>query len=286
LYILIAGFGRSGTTWLSDIIARTLNQLILFEPFHPSVNETYSKKYAYNSLILGKEYVQLYEYLDNILYKNIRSPWLLRNALHHDIAHNKLTEGFLNKIWDNSEIIGIKSIRLNFQLHNMSTIFKKIIYIERNPYDVISSILSRNFYEFGKEETFNIFFKNSRNTNIKFQYPLNRYGQIERLTHMWGLTTQYIKYIKSRYTNIKFLKYEDLYSDPYLYVREIFDYLNIDEHIYPQHIFHPSITTNKTFHGISNSPKFSKLTSVDIEIINCILNEYYKEIKHENLYFR
>ncbi len=41
--ILVAGTGRSGTTWLADIISEQFKSRLMFEPFHPVLVPEYAE---------------------------------------------------------------------------------------------------------------------------------------------------------------------------------------------------------------------------------------------------
>ena len=75
--IFIFGLGRSGTTWVSDIISKYSGCLILFEPLHPNVFGDV------NSIIYRESNPSDYliEHLDGVLNKKMRHEWLLRNHL-------------------------------------------------------------------------------------------------------------------------------------------------------------------------------------------------------------
>ncbi len=74
---IILGLGRSGTTWLSDIISKYSGGMVLFELMHPGT-------YPASHHILYKDNIATVDAIDHIagvLNKDIRSPWLLRNHL-------------------------------------------------------------------------------------------------------------------------------------------------------------------------------------------------------------
>ena len=162
--IIILGFGRSGTPWLSDIISKTLGGLILFEPLHPKVLSN-SKEIAYSKINEDKQSLQLIKHLNNVLENNNRSDWLLRNHIPYKIE--EMGQDYFNLIWDYCRIIGFKSIRANHMIewiyHNIS---KDIIFVTRHPSAVIASILRREknghkFWEFGWPRTYEIFINNT-----------------------------------------------------------------------------------------------------------------------------
>ena len=77
-FIIVLGFGRSGTTWISDMISKMNGRLILFEPFHPSVTHL-SQRIAYTPVDRGIEGYLIAQLLTDVLTKRHKKLWLLRN---------------------------------------------------------------------------------------------------------------------------------------------------------------------------------------------------------------
>ena len=141
--IIILGLGRSGTTWLSDIISKYSGGMVLFEPMHPGT-------YPASHHILYKDKIATVDAIDHIsgvLNKDIRSPWLLRNHLNSDV--DVVDPFYVKSLWDKCAVIGFKSIRLNSSFIDIVQFYDaRLIYIIRHPLAVISSIVNRpNFWE-------------------------------------------------------------------------------------------------------------------------------------------
>jgi len=251
--IALLGFGRSGTTWVSDIISKVTGTLILFEPLHPSVTEL-SEKFAYSEVTNTKDSKQLKEYFDAVLSKRHRKMWLLRN--HVPVPLDKVSEAFLETIWDECRVTGFKAIRGNSMVdwfHN--ELGSKVVFVVRHPCAVVASIKRRsNFWEFGWPRTYELFLS-------KTVYNGNRAARFKDIVEsvdddlgkcavMWAVTHA-IAIEKLDALGLPIFYYEDLYREPFRYVREMFEYIGdgrVD--IHPSHMFTPSMTTMRTVHGL------------------------------------
>jgi hypothetical protein len=122
--ILVAGSGRSGTTWLGEIINSRNEFRTIFEPFHPDRVDAWSRyphRY-YIPCLTNDEYI-LGDALD-ILSGKIRDRW--------SATHN-------TKLWATKRII--KEISMNNSLPYLKTKFPqlKVVFIYRNPFAVAQS---------------------------------------------------------------------------------------------------------------------------------------------------
>jgi hypothetical protein len=263
--VFILGFGRSGTTWLSDIISKSLNGLVLFEPLHPSVDEVISRNFAYS---MEPDH-RLRKFLEVVLTKNVRRDWLLRNHLP-DTIQNTSNE-IKKEIWDSCKIVGMKFIRANFMIDWFKDNFDcEIIYIKRDIYSVISSIIKRNFWEFGWENTYNLF-RSGVEKKIDFKIY---FKYIQQIASMWCAT----EVLRSKRNDILTINYEDLYYEPYTKVGEILDFIGMSEtSVHPSFIYTPS---NVSLMEISSHKKLElntfrqNLFEEDIEEINIVLRCY------------
>lgn len=258
-YIFLLGFGRSGATWLADIVSKITGTLILFEPLHPSVTEL-SKKYAYSEIFYSRDSVILKAYFNDILNKRHRKKWLLRNHVPYFL--DIISERFFNMIWDECIVMGFKSIRCNFMIEWLSKHFNsKIVYIVRHPCSVVSSILRRpNFWEFGWPETYEIFLLKTiynekyKNHKIKqyTEFVKKAKGRLLKYTIMWAITNS-ISIPKMNKLELPIFYYEDFYRNPFPSIRKLFKYLGYENFsIHPSYVFTPSMTSLKTVHGLSD----------------------------------
>jgi hypothetical protein len=121
--ILIAGSGRSGTTWLGDIIGSSPGFLSLFEPFDP--RHVPQKNISSLRLYLraNKKSHYLDELIHDVFYGKLRNEWILSQNTR------KITWRIL-----------IKEIRANLFLGYLKNRFKnKIVFIVRHPCSVVLS---------------------------------------------------------------------------------------------------------------------------------------------------
>jgi hypothetical protein len=71
---LIAGSGRSGTTWVLDALA-TANELRpIFEPLHPNVS-TVGERYAFRALAPGESHPELRRFLETVCFGKSFTLW-------------------------------------------------------------------------------------------------------------------------------------------------------------------------------------------------------------------
>ncbi len=256
--VIVLGFGRSGTTWISDMISKMYGKLILFEPFHPSVTEL-SQGIAYSTVDKGTRSVLIDQLLTRVMGKRHKKLWLLRN--HLPARLEQISDTFVEKLWDECDILGFKEIRANFMIEWLATSFlAKIVFIIRHPCAVAASIKNRdNFWEFGWPGTYHLFLERTIFNEKYNHHPIAERRElikgldtdIEKYAAMWAITHA-IVLPKLKQQRIPLFFYEKFYEDPFDSARTLAAYLgNADINIHPAHIFTPSMTTLKTFHGIS-----------------------------------
>jgi hypothetical protein len=76
--ILVAGTARSGTTWLSDLIASQIPSRILFEPFHPDLVSDYRRLHYFQYMRPGTENLEFYAFAHKVFTGKIRNRWIDR----------------------------------------------------------------------------------------------------------------------------------------------------------------------------------------------------------------
>lgn len=242
--IFILGLGRSGTTWVSDIVSKYSGGLILFEPLHPQIYSDVSS-IIYQESIMSAEVV---EHIDAVLSKQLKHDWLLRNHLPSTI--DQVDPKYVETIWEYSEIIGLKSIRLNTSFISLVEHYSaKAIYIIRHPLAVIASIRNRpQFWEdLGWGQHWRLFNNHIRGLNFQ-KLSAGCTTHIEQLAFMWGyLNLRALKQL--HHINSKPVFYEDLYTHPFDQVKDILITLDLYDHpIHPSHIFTPSMVSLNTLH--------------------------------------
>jgi len=78
--IFVAGTGRSGTTWLADIIASQIPCRLMFEPFHSRQVEAYQSFNYFQYMRPSDEDEELRAYCHAVLTGNIRHRWIDRHV--------------------------------------------------------------------------------------------------------------------------------------------------------------------------------------------------------------
>ena len=267
--IIIMGFGRSGTTWVSDIISKSLGGLILFEPFHPAVLAN-AEDFLYasgNPALLD----QAINYGDWILAGNNPDRWLLRNHLPRDLDHTD--PGFEAELWKECQILGYKEIRLNLMLAELRQSKRyRLVFTIRHPLAVLASIKKRTRFwlEFGFDlhyqkfltETF--YNKKYKSSCIQAkQHWLNKVATpLEKAALMWAVTHELLK-DELEAKDVYLLNYEKLYAEPFAETHKLLEFLGYSRrNLHPSYLFTPSMTTHRTLHGGTDMETYRQQTSV------------------------
>lgn len=260
--IVVLGFGRSGTTWISDIISKVSGHLILFEPIHPQV--TYlAEKLAYASVTDNGSSDLLRYFYAEVMNKRNRAKWLMRN--HVPDRLDKISDSFLHTLWEQCHIIGFKEIRANFLMEwYLEHLGARIVFIIRHPCATVASIKVRqNFWEFGWPDTYNLFLEKTIYNQHYQDHPLRRglgvvreaRTQVEQYAVMWAITHA-IALPELARLGLPLFHYEEFYDQPFSSTKALFNYLgNAQVHIHPSYLFTPSMTTLKTVHGLGSMEK-------------------------------
>lgn len=280
--IIILGFGRSGTTWLSDIVSKSLGGLVLFEPFHPEVC-AFAKAYCYHNSSDKALLQQGEAHISKVINKEISNKWLIRN--HLTTRLEDVSDQFASQVWDNCNVIGYKAIRQNFMIPWIyNNISKNIVFVKRDLLSVMSSLVKRT--QFWKEFGFD-FHERKFFTEVIYS---KKYGFLdeaalrslyssleedyEKMAFLWVVTHQVVEQDLNT-LGIGYYKYEDLYLNPYQTTRNILEYLGYkDISVHPSYIFTPSMLTLRTFHKES----FNKTSDLDFFWEDTLTEEMVKGI--------
>ena len=257
--IVVLSFGRSGSTWISDIISKALGGLLLFEPLHPE-SCSFSEEICYSNASDTGQSAQLEPLLNAILDKQDRNRWLLRNHLFSPLE--EVSPAFVNMVWDECNVLGFKEIRATFLTDWLiEHLNARIVYLVRHPYAVIASLHRRkNFWnEFGFEQHWR-FFQQRVLLNPSHQTLLQPYAfiidsaqtQTARETVMWAVSHKIASTTLQRH-DLPTFYYEDFYRNPFPTTRSVLNYLGYEADLHPAHIFVPSMTTIRTVHGLAAS---------------------------------
>jgi hypothetical protein len=124
--VIIAGTGRSGTTWVADLISSEIPCRIMFEPFHSKKIKEFSRFSYFQYMKPTEQNDALLSYCNRVFTGNIRDPWI---------------DSKLDHIFHRLRII--KDIRVNLFLKWIRNHFSNlpIIYVIRHPCAVVLSRL-------------------------------------------------------------------------------------------------------------------------------------------------
>lgn len=78
--IMVAGTGRSGTTWLADIIASQIPCRIMFEPFHSRQVEAFRRFHYFQYMRPSEQNQELRAYCRRIFAGDVRNRWIDRQV--------------------------------------------------------------------------------------------------------------------------------------------------------------------------------------------------------------
>ena len=78
--ILVAGTGRSGTTWIADLLAAALPCRVMFEPFHSRLVEAFGDFHYFHYVRPDEPDDRLLSYCQTVFSGSIRHPWIDRAA--------------------------------------------------------------------------------------------------------------------------------------------------------------------------------------------------------------
>jgi len=257
--IVVLSFGRSGSTWVSDIISKALGGLLLFEPLHPETC-SFAPEICYSDAADSELSERLDGFMARILDKQDHNRWLLRNHLFSPLE--KVSPDFVETVWDECNVLGFKDIRATFLIDwLLEHLNARIVYLVRHPYAVIASLHRRkNFWnEFGFDQHWRFFQQrvllNPRNQALLQPYAFvinNAQTQTERETVMWAVSHKIASATLQRH-GLPTFYYEDFYRNAFATTRFLLNYLGYDANLHPAHIFVPSMTTIRTVHGLTSS---------------------------------
>jgi hypothetical protein len=128
--IMVAGTGRSGTTWLGEIIASQLRSRIMFEPFHCRYVAEYAQFRYFQYLRPGQDCPAMAEFCQAVFSGRIRNAWIDQQS---------------RRLRPESRVI--KDVRANLLLGWIAQRFPEVprLFIVRHPCAVVHSRLQLNW---------------------------------------------------------------------------------------------------------------------------------------------
>lgn len=207
-HVIIVGTARSGTSWLSETLARQYRYRLLFEPEH----ETKTK---HGHLVCDQwlestaNAKEANGYLKKIFANRVDSNWIAQNS-------NRTLKRHLWP-WIPKKYI-IKFVRANLSAKYMNEVFNiPVIHVIRNPYDVIKSQLRSNFSWltdlsiYARQEALVRLIKNHFGLDI---LDYKNYSKVELLCLRWCIENVIPLEVLEPYKGKALvIKYEDLISD-------------------------------------------------------------------------
>ncbi|WP_299226420.1 sulfotransferase domain-containing protein [uncultured Psychroserpens sp.] len=272
-HIIIVGTARSGTSWLSETIARQYRYRILFEP----EQETRTKR----GFLICDQWInnkndskEAYKYLKQVFSNKVDCDWIAQNS-------NRTLKRHLWPFIAKKYVI--KFVRANLAAKFMNQTFGiPVIHLIRNPYDVIASQQQVKFPWLVDLSHFVAQTKLVQTLKDKFNYNLLEYKTlttVQILALRWCIENVLILETEARITHTyEVVRYEDLFKN----IQTFYDLCNkFDlepisnlDHYYKQ----PSSKTHPESKLLSNSNKKSYLTDNDIDQINDILDKFNTDL--------
>lgn len=265
-HIIITGSARSGTSWLSEVIARQFRYRMLFEPEHEFKTEK-GKLLCDRWIKNKKEALRAHQYLKKVFNNRVDSDWIGQVSNRKYKMH---LWPFLPKKYI------IKFVRANLSAKYMNETFKiPVIHIIRNPYDVIASQQRVKFpWLYNLEH-----FKNQSDlvklVKEKFDFDLlkpDKLSSLEILAVRWCLENVLPLQVFEPYLyKHRIIKHEDLRNDLQIFLSLCKDFdinpiSNIEkEYKRPSSKTHPKSTI------IDNTKTDKQFTSEEMIQINTIL---------------
>jgi len=194
--ILIVGSTRSGTTFLMESINKNNDYRLIFEPF----NNTYVAEWC--------EFVTR-EYIDPA-HTNYHKKSAVDKILTGQI-NNRWVNRYNRKIRSNKRLI--KAVRANLLVEHIRAKYPTlpIIYLVRNPYDVVASRINMNFDALDIYQVLDqIPFLAKYYSDIKLDRLSKKIESKEgKHTALWCLENRFLLQLQAQF-DLQFLRYESL----------------------------------------------------------------------------
>lgn len=135
--LVVLGFGRSGSTWVADVLARLSGGIVLNEPLNPCMGFA-GNELVWREPVSGRTAADLDAILDGL----VRAPWLLRAEFAPLATADHQAIG---RYWDTKPIVGLKET-----FHACTAVpwmldlsGGRLAFVAREPLPTISSVLAR-----------------------------------------------------------------------------------------------------------------------------------------------
>ena len=228
--VIIAGAGRSGTTWVQDSLATANSMRTVFEPLHP-IGVPAAREFAYQYVETGADWPELKAFMDKLFAGKHRSLWAnyrirpdrfnpLNNKPIAMYFHAKKSIGLLRKFAFKRDLSGqvVKFIRVNLMLPWLTRQYSlPTILIVRHPCAVIASRLRLSAADWDTEKALNRYRGNKAVVDlIRSQYGFDIQESMPKaaaLCCVWCIENVLpMKWSKTE--NYAVVAYEDLMVSP------------------------------------------------------------------------
>lgn len=268
-HIIVVGSARSGTSWLSEVIARQYRYRMLFEPEH-EFNTEKGKLICDQWIDSITEAPKAHKYLKRVFNNTVDSDWI------GQISNRK----YKMHLWPFiPKKYVIKFVRANLAAKYMNSVYKiPVIHLIRNPYDVLASQTRVKF-----PWLFNLkHFLNQKKliSLVKNEFDIdllktNNYSQLEILTLRWCIENVIPLQVQGPYKNKhEIVRHEDLRNDiqVFLDICEKFDIEPLED-IYKEYT-RPSSKTHPKSNILDRQSNYKKFKGHELQDINRILDQF------------
>jgi hypothetical protein len=262
--ILVAGTGRSGTTWLGDLITSQISCRVMFEPFNPDLVSEYSGYNYFQYMRPADEDQVLHEFARKVLSGEIRNRW---------VDHKN------EQIFPEYRII--KEIRANLLLKWLHDRFPEvpILFIMRHPCAVVLSRMELGWATDADIEPF-LSQPDLVTDHLASHLELIRNARtdVEKHAIIWCVSNL-IPLKQFEPGSLKIVYYEKLCTQPEIELSTILDLIGKERRqLLSEKFDRPSQTTRETSAVVTGADKISswkrKLDASQIERILDIVNAF------------
>lgn len=272
-HIIITGSARSGTSWLSEIIARQFRYRMLFEPDH-EFNTPQGILIADQWLRSKTESPEAHRYLKKVFANRVDNDWIAQISNRKYKMH---LWPFIPKKYV------IKFVRANLSAKYLNETFQiPVLHIIRNPYNVLAS---QQRVKFPWLYDLKYFKKQADLVELvqqRFNFDINKtdsYNNLEILTIRWCLENVLPLQVFEPYPyKHRIVRHEDLRSNLSLFldICKEFDLKPLDN--IEKEYTRPSSKTHPRSSIIDPTNKDKKFNKEEMGQINRILNIFKCEL--------
>ena len=275
-HLIIVGSARSGTSWFSELIARQHRYRMLFEPEH-EFNTQEGKLICDRYLSEAISNKSINGYLKRVFANRVDNDWIAQ------ISNRK----WKRHLWPfiPKKFI-IKFVRCNLAANYFAEAYTiPVIFIVRNPYDVLASQQRVQFpwlYDiswFQSQDKLCNIIQENYDIDIRMKKEVSN---LEKLCLRWCIENT-IPFLQKGNPSIKRYKYEDIKADMNLFLKICKDYnikpLQNLQHLYTQ----PSSKTHPKSKIVTGKDTVKPFSKEEYTTINRYLDifkiDYYKRVK-------